>query len=132
MQDTAASSVDGGLLVGADVHKRFEALTVLEGVNFKLAANEAVGIVGPNGAGKTTLLNVLAGAYPPSGGTVHFNGTDVTAFDAAQTLPARRRSLASDSTPVWRHDRVRELPCRRDDRRRAFGPGGLPSLRRLA
>jgi branched-chain amino acid transport system ATP-binding protein len=84
LQDTAASSVDGGLLVGADVHKRFGALTVLDGVNFKLAANEAVGIVGPNGAGKTTLLNVLAGAYPPSGGTVYFNGTDVTAFDAAK------------------------------------------------
>ena len=84
MQDTAASSVDAGLLVGADIHKRFGALTVLDGVNFTLAANEAVGIVGPNGAGKTTLLNVLAGAYPPSGGTVYFNGADVTTFDAAQ------------------------------------------------
>jgi branched-chain amino acid transport system ATP-binding protein len=84
LQDTAASGVDGGLLVGADVHKRFGALTVLDGVNFKLAANEAVGVVGPNGAGKTTLLNVLAGAYPPSGGTVHFNGADVTTCDAAQ------------------------------------------------
>ena len=84
MPDTAASGVDGGLLVGAGVHKRFGALTVLDGVNFALAANEAVGVVGPNGAGKTTLLNVLAGAYPPSGGTISFNGTDVTTFDAAQ------------------------------------------------
>jgi branched-chain amino acid transport system ATP-binding protein len=82
--DTAARGVYGGLLVGAGVYKRFGALTVLDGVNFTLAANEAVGVVGPNGAGKTTLLNVLAGAYPPSGGTVSFNGTDVTAFDAAQ------------------------------------------------
>lgn len=83
MLDTAAS-VDGGLLVGAGVSKHFGALTVLDGVNFTLAAKEAVGVVGPNGAGKTTLLNVLAGAYPPSGGTVSFNGTDVTSFDAAQ------------------------------------------------
>lgn len=84
MQDTAASSVDSGLLVGADVYKQFGALAVLDGVNFALAANEAVGIVGPNGAGKTTLLNVLAGAYRPSAGSVHFAGTDVTTFDAAQ------------------------------------------------
>jgi branched-chain amino acid transport system ATP-binding protein len=84
LQDTAASSVDSGLLVGADVHKRFGALTVLDGVNFTLRPNEAVGIVGPNGAGKTTLLNVLAGAYPPSAGTVHFEGADVTALDAAK------------------------------------------------
>ncbi len=84
MQDTAASSVDGGLLVGADVHQRFGALTVLDGVSFTLAANEAVGIVGPNGAGKTTLLNVLAGAFRPSAGAVYFKGADVTTFDAAQ------------------------------------------------
>lgn len=84
MQETAASSVDGGLLVGADVYKRFGALTVLAGVNFTLAANEAVGIVGPNGAGKTTLLNVLAGAYPPSGGAVYFKGAKVTTFAAAR------------------------------------------------
>jgi branched-chain amino acid transport system ATP-binding protein len=84
LQVTAASSVDGGLLVGTGVYQHFGALTVLDGVNFSLAANEAVGIVGPNGAGKTTLLNVLAGAYRPSAGTVHFKGANVTTFDAAQ------------------------------------------------
>ena len=84
MPDTSVSGAGGGLLVGTDVHKRFGALTVLDGVNFTLAASEAVGIVGPNGAGKTTLLNVLAGAYPPSGGLVFFNGADVTPLNAAQ------------------------------------------------
>jgi branched-chain amino acid transport system ATP-binding protein len=82
--NAAASSVDGGLLVGTGVYKRFGTLTVLDGVNFTLAAKEAVGIVGPNGAGKTTLLNVLAGAYRPSSGTVYFKGADVTTFEAAQ------------------------------------------------
>ena len=83
MLRTAASGVDGSLLVGASIFKRFGALTVLEGVNFTLAPKEAVGIVGPNGAGKTTLLNVLAGRYPPSAGTVSFEGADVTALGAA-------------------------------------------------
>jgi branched-chain amino acid transport system ATP-binding protein len=84
LQETAASGVDGGLLVGAGVYKSFGALSVLDGVNFTLAANEAVGIVGPNGAGKTTLLNVLAGAYRPTTGAVYFEGADVTTLDAAQ------------------------------------------------
>ena len=85
MQDnTAATSVESELLVGADISKRFGALTVLDGVKFTLAANEAVGIVGPNGAGKTTLLNVLAGTYRPSAGTIYFDGADVTTFDAAE------------------------------------------------
>jgi len=82
--DTAASSVDGGLLVGAGIHKRFGALTVLDGVDFTLASGEAVGIVGPNGAGKTTLLNVLAGSYRTSAGTVTFKGVDVTGANAAE------------------------------------------------
>ena len=84
MPVTAANSVDGGLLVGAGIYKRFGALTVLDGVNFTLAPKEAVGIVGPNGAGKTTLLNVLAGGYRPTDGTVTFDGADVTTFNAAE------------------------------------------------
>jgi hypothetical protein len=39
LSDTAASNVEGGLLVGAYVTKCFGALTVLDGVNFALAAD---------------------------------------------------------------------------------------------
>jgi branched-chain amino acid transport system ATP-binding protein len=60
------------------VGKRFGALPVLDGVNLALREGEVVGIVGPNGAGKTTLLNVLAGAVRPSGGSVLFQGSNVT------------------------------------------------------
>jgi branched-chain amino acid transport system ATP-binding protein len=66
------------------VRKRFGALVVLDGVDFEVGADEAVGIVGPNGAGKTTLLNVLAGAYRPEGGRVLFRGREVTRTGAAR------------------------------------------------
>jgi branched-chain amino acid transport system ATP-binding protein len=72
------------LLTGAGLCKRFGALIVLDGVDFSVAAGEAVGIVGPNGAGKTTLLNVLAGAFPPSAGAVYVRGADVTNTGAAE------------------------------------------------
>jgi branched-chain amino acid transport system ATP-binding protein len=71
------------ILVSAGATKRFNAFTALDGVDFHVAEQEAVGIVGPNGAGKTTLLNVLAGAYRPSAGSVTFRGADVTRLDAA-------------------------------------------------
>jgi branched-chain amino acid transport system ATP-binding protein len=74
------------ILDGARITKRFGALTVLDGVNLAVGADEAVGIVGPNGAGKTTLLSVLAGALPATGGTVHFLGADVTATDASERI----------------------------------------------
>ena len=66
------------------VVKRFGANTVLPGVDFKVHAGEAVGIVGPNGAGKTTLLAALSGSLKLDGGAVYFNEKDVTALDAAQ------------------------------------------------
>jgi branched-chain amino acid transport system ATP-binding protein len=75
---------DGVALAGLGLSKNFGALVVLDRVDFRVGANEAVGVVGPNGAGKTTLLNVLVGAYEPSAGSISFRGEDVTALDAAE------------------------------------------------
>jgi len=72
------------ILIAAGVAKRFGALVVLDGIDFAMRADEAVGIVGPNGAGKTTFLAVLAGALPPSAGTVRFRDNDVTSLPAPE------------------------------------------------
>ena len=72
------------MLAAVEIRKQFGALAALDGVDFTVGAGEAVGIVGPNGAGKTTLLNVLAGTVSPSGGTVAFQGSDVTASGASR------------------------------------------------
>jgi branched-chain amino acid transport system ATP-binding protein len=72
------------ILAARGIVKRFGALTVLDGVNFAMRADEAVGIVGPNGAGKTTLLSVLSGALAPSEGWVSFRGADVTSLPAPE------------------------------------------------
>jgi len=79
------------LLEAKGLHKRFNALVVLEGVDFSVRANETVGVVGPNGAGKTTLLSILVGALAPTAGTVRLRGQDVTALPTAERC---RRGLA--------------------------------------
>jgi branched-chain amino acid transport system ATP-binding protein len=66
------------ILEAVNVSQRFGALVVLDGVDFTVGPDEAVGVVGPNGAGKTTLLNVLAGSLRPTAGRVRFRGADVT------------------------------------------------------
>jgi branched-chain amino acid transport system ATP-binding protein len=74
----------GAVLQATGVIKRFGELVVLDGVDFTVGADEAVGVVGPNGAGKTTLLSVLAGSQAPSAGSVSFRGADVTKLGAAR------------------------------------------------
>jgi branched-chain amino acid transport system ATP-binding protein len=76
--------VTAPLLQAAGITKRFGALTVLQDVNLSLQAGEAVGVVGPNGAGKTTLMGVLAGAHPPTAGTVRFGAEDLSRMAAAE------------------------------------------------
>src|SRR5437773_5305166 len=43
----------------------------------------AIGLLGPNGAGKTTLIHTMLGFHPPSSGTAHIFGRDITT-DAKQ------------------------------------------------
>ena len=45
-------------------------LSILEGVTWRMAPAERVGIVGVNGAGKTTILNLLRGDLEPTSGRV--------------------------------------------------------------
>ena len=74
----------GPTLVASGVVKRFGALVVLDGIDFAMRGDEAVGIVGPNGAGKTTFLGVLSGAHPASAGSVRFGAEDFTPFGAPE------------------------------------------------
>ncbi len=59
------------------VSKRFRGLLAVDQVGFSVAPGEIFAVIGPNGAGKTTLFNLIAGALPPTGGTIHLNGTRI-------------------------------------------------------
>ena len=48
--------------------------TALDGVSFRVAEGEVVGLIGINGAGKSTSLRLAAGVYPADGGTVAVDG----------------------------------------------------------
>jgi len=61
-----------------NVTKRYGSVIALRGVNLELRSGEIVGLVGDNGAGKSTLVNIIAGALPPTSGTVLVDGREVT------------------------------------------------------
>ena len=71
--------------------KHFGGLSANEDVSFAVARGEIIGLIGPNGAGKTTLFNCLAGFYPPSAGSMEFNGETLTELTPER---AARRGIA--------------------------------------
>lgn len=61
-----------------DIHKRFGAVNVLNGVDLQIAPGEVVGLVGDNGAGKSTLMKMLAGAVTPDSGSILIDGREMS------------------------------------------------------
>ncbi|HEX2778354.1 MAG TPA: ABC transporter ATP-binding protein [Gemmatimonadaceae bacterium] len=58
----------------AGLLKRFGRLSVLQGVDLRIARGRITAIVGPNGAGKTTLIKSILGLSRPDGGRIVFDG----------------------------------------------------------
>ena len=80
---TAAAPNIEALLTVAGLRKTFgrranEGHTVLDGVDLAVAAGESVGLVGESGSGKTTLARCVLGLESASGGTISFDGADIT------------------------------------------------------
>jgi branched-chain amino acid transport system ATP-binding protein len=72
------------LLEVCNVSRHFAGVAANDDVSINCECGEIVGLIGPNGAGKSTLFNLIAGALPPSSGTISFDGQDVTSLSAAQ------------------------------------------------
>jgi ATP-binding cassette subfamily C protein LapB len=56
---------------------------VLDGISFKAAAGEKIGIIGRIGSGKTTLGRMLVGFHAPSEGEILIDGSDIAQFHPA-------------------------------------------------
>ncbi|MDZ4736941.1 MAG: ABC transporter ATP-binding protein [Rhodospirillaceae bacterium] len=67
------------LLAVDEITAGYGAVTILRELSLTVPEGTITALVGANGAGKTTLMRVIAGLLAPSGGTIRFAGTDVTA-----------------------------------------------------
>jgi ABC-2 type transport system ATP-binding protein len=61
------------------LRKSYGAVTVLDGIDLRVAAGSVFALLGPNGAGKTTTVRILATLVRPDGGSARVGGHDVVA-----------------------------------------------------
>jgi multiple sugar transport system ATP-binding protein len=64
--------------------KKFANQTAVATMDLEIENGKFVAILGPSGCGKTTTMNMIAGLETPTGGTIKFNGKDVTAISASR------------------------------------------------
>lgn len=60
------------------VTKQFGGLTAINDMTMSVPEHGIKALIGPNGAGKTTAFNLITGVYDVTGGSISFNGMDIT------------------------------------------------------
>jgi len=73
-----------------------KAPVVVDDVSFDLKRGQTLGLVGESGSGKTTVGKAILGLLPVTGGTIEFDGRDITSI-----RPAERRHLATNLRAVF-------------------------------
>lgn len=66
------------LLEVNDLAVNYGVIKAVKGISFHVNEGEIIALIGANGAGKTTTLQTISGMLEPAGGSIVFDGTDIT------------------------------------------------------
>ena len=84
------------MIKGSNIHKHFNNLHVLKGVDINIGKGEFVSIVGDSGAGKTTLLQILGTLELPSENPkseLHINDIDISKLNEKSLANFRNENI---------------------------------------
>ena len=76
------------MLEVAALRAGYGAIEVLRGVDLTVGTGEIVALLGSNGAGKSTLNNNVSGLYRPRGGSIRFDGEEITGASSMRIVEA--------------------------------------------
>lgn len=81
------------MIKAVNIHKSFDTLEVLKGVDLSVAKGEIVSIVGPSGAGKTTLLQILGTLDKPNAGEIWVDNVDFSKLNEKELAAFRNKHI---------------------------------------
>lgn len=70
-----------------------EAVRAVDDVSFYVKKKEVLGLVGESGCGKTTCGKVILRILDPTGGSIYFNGQEITHLNRKEILKFRKRMM---------------------------------------
>ena len=60
------------------IRRASDPVKAVDGISFTVRRGETLGLVGESGCGKSTAGRTMLQLLPPTGGTIHYNGRDIT------------------------------------------------------
>jgi oligopeptide/dipeptide ABC transporter ATP-binding protein len=75
---------------GIVIQRKIGAVQAVDGVSFDIEQGETLGIVGETGCGKSTTARLIMRLLTPTGGSVRFDGQDITQLQGAKLKAVRR------------------------------------------
>jgi branched-chain amino acid transport system ATP-binding protein len=86
------------MLEVTDLEVSYGKIKAVKGISFTVEEGEVVSLIGTNGAGKTTTLRTISGLLRPSGGSIRFEGKEISKTPAHQIV-----TLGLAHSPEGRH-----------------------------
>ena len=99
------------MIVVRDLHKSFGDHEVLKGVNERIEKGEKVVIIGPSGSGKSTFLRCLNLLEEPTGGSIIFEGQNITSKETDINIVRRKMGMVFQQFNLFPHLSVLENIC---------------------
>jgi branched-chain amino acid transport system ATP-binding protein len=94
------------MLTVTDLRVSYQDAPAVDGVSLSLSEGELVSLVGSNGAGKSSVLAAIAGLHRPIGGTVLFDGKDISRLPAHK-IARLGLALVPEGRRLFAHQTVR-------------------------
>jgi branched-chain amino acid transport system ATP-binding protein len=94
------------MLEVTDLRVSYQGAPAVNGVSLSLSEGELVSLVGSKGAGKSSVLAAIAGLHRPIGGSVVFDGTDVSRLPA-HAIARLGLALVPEGRRLFAHQTVR-------------------------